>query len=50
MKVYVLVPTVAVLIVAGLQVPAIPFVDVAGRVGAVLFRHSGPIAVNVGTV
>ena len=49
-KVYVLVPAVAVLIVAGLHVPVIPLVDVAGRAGAVLFRHSGPVAVNVGVV
>ena len=43
-----MVPTVAVLIVAGDQVPVIPFVDVANKAGAALFRHSDPIAVNVG--
>src|SRR4030095_5866057 len=36
-KVYVVVPNVAVLIVAGLQVPVMPLVDVAGNAGAVLF-------------
>jgi hypothetical protein len=34
--------------VAGLHVPVTPLVDVVGSVGAVLFWHSGPIAVNVG--
>ena len=42
------VPVVVVLIVAGLQVPVIPFVDVVGRAGAVLFWQSGPICVNAG--
>ena len=37
-----------VLIVAGLHVPVIPLLDVAGNTGAVLFWHSGPICVNVG--
>ena len=36
-KVYVVVPTVAVLIVAGLHVPVIPFVEVVGKVGAAAF-------------
>ena len=36
-KVYVVVPTVAVLMVAGLQVPVKLFVDVVGRAGAVAF-------------
>jgi hypothetical protein len=36
--------------VAGLHVPVIPFVDVAGSAGAVLFWHNGPIAVNVGVI
>ena len=34
--------------VAGLHVPGIPLVDVAGSTGAVEFWHSGPMAVNVG--
>jgi hypothetical protein len=49
-NVYVVVPAVAVLIVAGLHVPVIPFVEVVGSVGAVEFWHSGPIAVNVGVI
>ena len=49
-KVYVVVPAVAVLIVAGLHVPVIPLFDVVGRTGAVLFWQSGPIAVNVGVI
>ena len=36
-NVWVVVPTAEVLIVAGLQVPATPFVDVPGSVGATLF-------------
>jgi len=39
---------VAVLIVAGTHVPVIPFVEVVGRTGGVLFWHSGPIAAKVG--
>ena len=50
MNVYVVVPAVAVLMVAGLHVPVIPLFDVAGSVGAVLFWQSGPIAVNVGVI
>ena len=38
----------AVLIVAGTHVPVTPFVDVAGKAGAVLFWHSGPIAEKAG--
>ena len=41
-------PRVAVLIVAGLHVPVIPLLDVVGNAGAVLFWQSGPICVNVG--
>ena len=47
---YVVVPAVAVLIVAGLHVPGIPLFDVVGNVGAALFWHTGPIAVNVGVI
>jgi hypothetical protein len=32
-----MVPAVAVFILAGLQLPVIPFVDVVGNAGAVLF-------------
>ena len=47
-----MVPTVAVLIVAGDQVPVIAgvLVELAGNAGAVLFWHSEPIAVNVGLI
>ena len=41
-------PTVAVLMVAGLQVPLMPLLEEAGNVGAGLFRQSGPMAVNTG--
>lgn len=47
-KLYVVVPATAVLIVAGFQVPVIPLLEVTGKAGAVLFTHSGPIAENVG--
>ena len=47
-KVYVVVPATAVLIVAGLQVPVTPFVEVVGREGAVLFWHKDPMGLNVG--
>lgn len=47
-NVCVVVPTAEVLIVAGLQVPVTPFVDVAGSVGATLFWQSGGICVNIG--
>ena len=47
-NVYVVVPGVAVLMVAGLHVPVILLVDVAGNDGAVLFSHNGPIWVNAG--
>ena len=49
-KVYVVVPGVNVLIVAGLQVPVIPLVEVVGSAGGVLFWQSGPIAVNAGVI
>ena len=42
-NVYVVVPSVEVLMVAGLQVPVMPLLEVAGNVGAVAFWHSGPI-------
>jgi hypothetical protein len=49
-KVYVVVPLAEVFITAGLHVPVIPLLEVAGNAGAVLFWHSGPICVNVGIV
>jgi hypothetical protein len=36
-KVYVVVPAVAVLMVAGFHVPVIPFVEVVGSAGAAAF-------------
>jgi hypothetical protein len=39
-----------VLIVAGFQVPVMPFADVAGNAGAGLFWQRGPICVNVGVI
>ena len=45
-----MVPTVAVLMVAGFQVPVIPLVEVAGKTGATLFWHSGPIALKIGAI
>ena len=49
-NVYLWVPTVVVFIIAGLQVPVMPFVDVVGSAGAILFRQSGPIALTIGVV
>ena len=49
-NVYVEVPTEAVLITAGLQVPVMLFVEVKGNEGAVLFWHSGPTAANAGVI
>jgi hypothetical protein len=42
------VPTVAVLIVAGLHEPVKLFNEVPGSGGALLFWHSGPIGAKVG--
>jgi len=36
------------LIVAGLQVPEKPSIEVAGRAGAVVLAHNGAIGLNVG--
>jgi len=51
-NVYVVVPTAAVLIVAGNQVPVMVgvLVELVESVGAVLFWHSGPIAAKVGVM
>ena len=43
-----LVPGVAVLIVAGAQVPSTPLGDVVLRVGGVLFWQSGPMGAKLG--
>jgi hypothetical protein len=47
---YLVVPAVEVLIIPGFQVPCIPFVEVSGNAGAVLFWQSGPIWLNVGVI
>ena len=44
------VPAGSVLIVAGIHVPVMPLIEVVGNAGAVLFWHSGPIAVNAGVI
>ena len=45
---YVVVPTVVVLMVAGLHVPGILLLEVAGKAGAVEFCTNGPTCVKVG--
>ena len=50
MKVYVVVPVIDVLMIAGIHEPLMPFVEVAGRAGALLFWQSGPIGVNAGMI
>ena len=47
-NVYVVVPAVLVLMLAGLQLPLTLFVEVAGSDGAALFWHRGPIVAKVG--
>ena len=47
-KVYGVVPTTLVLMVAGDQVPAILLLEVVGSNGAVEFRQIAPIALNIG--
>jgi len=49
-NVYVVVPVAAVLITAGVQVPLMPLLDVAGNTGAAEFIQSEPIAVNTGII
>ena len=50
MKVYVVVPILLVLIIAGIHVPLMPLLDVVGNNGAVEFWHNGPICVNTGVI
>ena len=45
---YVVTPTLLVLIVAGDHVPVIPSVDINGNVGGLLLRHNGPIGLKFG--
>lgn len=49
-NVYVIVPTLSVLIVAGLHVPWIPLSDTRGSCGGVEFWHKGSICSNIGSV
>ena len=49
-NVYVVVPTLSVLITAGLQVPCIPLSDTRGSCGAVEFWHNGSICSKMGSV
>jgi hypothetical protein len=46
----VVVPTVAVLTVAGFQVPVILFVEVVGKTGAVVFCTNGPTCAKAGAI
>jgi len=39
-----------VLITAGVQVPVMPLLDIAGNTGAAEFTQSEPIAVNTGVI
>ena len=48
MKVYTVDPALAVLIVAGDQVPVMPFVDVVGNEAGVAPTQYGPACVKVG--
>ena len=43
-------PNADVLIVAGVQVPVMPLLDINGNTGATEFKHNGPIAVNTGVI
>ena len=43
-------PVTDVLMAAGLQVPVMPLLDVAGNTGAVAFTQSGPMIVNTGVI
>ena len=49
-KVYVVVPTTDVLIVAGLQLPLMPLLDIAGNTGAAELRQSEPNGLKVGVI
>ena len=45
---YVVVPDALVLIVDGLQVPVIPFIEVVGKSGGVSFTHKAGIGGKIG--
>ena len=42
-------PTVEVEITEGFQVPVIPLIEAPSKIGAILFRQSGKIGLNMGT-
>jgi hypothetical protein len=44
------VPNAEVLIVAGVQIPVMPLLDVNGNTGATEFKHNGPMAVKTGVI
>jgi len=44
------VPVADVLITAGVQVPVMPLLDIAGNTGAIEFTQSGPIVVKTGVI
>jgi hypothetical protein len=46
----VVVPVTDVLMVACVQVPLMPLLDINGNTGATEFKHNGPIAVNTGVI
>jgi hypothetical protein len=46
----VVVPSSKVLIVAGLQVPVMPLIEVVDKTGATLFCNRGPIAEKTGAI
>jgi len=48
--VYVVVPITDVLMIAGLQVPLMPLLDIVGNTGAGAFRQSEPNGLNVGVI
>ena len=48
MKVYVAVPTVAVLITAGDHVPVMPLAEINGNTPGVAFKQYGPNCVKLG--
>ena len=49
-NVYIVVPAVEVLIIAGFHVPVMPLVEVNGNAGGIEFRQNGPIALKVGVI
>jgi hypothetical protein len=50
LNVYVVVPVADVFTTAGLHEPVMPFPEVAGNIGAVLFKHKGPTGTKSGVI